>query len=122
MSKFYLESHEWMEVNNGEATVGISSFAAGEVGEIIHVELPEVGTQVSKSEAVAEIESVKSVNDIYSPVSGEIIAVNDAVADAPEVVNNAAETDGWLFKIKCSDENPNDGLLDQAAYDAHISA
>ena len=122
MSKFYLESHEWMEVNGAEATVGISSFAAGEVGEIIHVELPEVGTQVNKSEAVAEIESVKSVNDIYSPVSGEIIAVNDAVADAPETVNNAAETDGWLFKIKCSDENPSDGLLDQAAYDAHISA
>ena len=122
MSKFFMESHEWAEINGDEASVGISSFAAGEVGEVIHVELPEVGATISKGEAVAEIESVKSVNDIYSPVNGTISAVNDAVSKNPELVNSAAEGDGWLFKITVSGDNPNDGLMDQAAYDAHISA
>ena len=122
MSKFFMESHEWAEINGDEASVGISSFAAGEVGEVIHVELPEVGATISKGEAVAEIESVKSVNDIYSPVNGTISAVNDAVSENPELVNSAAEGDGWLFKITVSGDNPNDGLMDQAAYDAHISA
>ncbi len=121
MSKHYLESHEWAEVNGNEATVGVSAFAAGEVGEIIHVELPELGASVGGSDAVAEIESVKSVNDIYSPVSGVISAVNEAIADNPEIVNNAAETDGWLFKVTVSGADAVDGLMDQAAYDAHIA-
>ncbi len=117
-----MESHEWVEINGGEATVGISSFAAGEVGEVIHVELPEVGADVNAGEATAEIESVKSVNDIYSPVSGTISAVNDAVSDNPELVNSSPEADGWLFKINCGDDASVDGLMDQAAYDQHTSA
>lgn len=122
MSKHFRESHEWAEIANGEATVGISSFAANEVGEVIHVELPETGTSVNAGEAVAEIESVKSVNDIYSPVSGTISAVNEAVSDNPELVNSSPETDGWLFKISCGDDAKTDELMDQAAYDKHISA
>ena len=122
MAKFFMESHEWTEVVGNEATIGVSSFAAGEVGEVIHVELPEVGTEVSKGEAVAEVESVKSVNDIYSSVNRTISAVNEAVSENPELVNSSPEADGWLYKVTCSDAAPTDGLMDQAAYDAHISA
>jgi glycine cleavage system H protein len=122
MSKLYRESHEWIEINDGVATIGISTFAAGEVGEVIHVELPDVGASVGAGEAVAEIESVKSVNDIYSPVSGTISAVNDAVSDNPELVNSSPDADGWLFKVTCGDDAATDGLMDQAAYDKHISA
>lgn len=122
MSKHYLKSHEWAEIDGNQATVGISTYAASEVGEIIHVELPEVGTVISGSDAVAEIESVKSVNDIYSPVSGTISAVNEAVAASPEIVNSSAESDGWLFKVTISGANATDGLMDQTAYDAHIES
>ncbi|TVR44362.1 MAG: glycine cleavage system protein GcvH [Planctomycetota bacterium] len=122
MSEHYLESHEWARRDGDLIVIGLSPFAAGEVGEIIHVELPEIGSSLSKGEAMGEIESVKSVNDIYAPVSGEVVAVNEALADAPELVNNDALGEGWLCKLKASDADPLAGLMDRAAYDAHIRA
>jgi glycine cleavage system H protein len=120
MSVFFMESHEWARLDGDEVVVGISSFAAGEVGEVIHVELPEAGAIVTKGEACAEIESVKSVNDFYAPVDGTVVKVNEALGDAPELVNAEAEAGGWFFTIKPSADEPLAGLMDQAAYDAHI--
>ena len=120
MSEFYLESHEWARVEGDLVVVGLSPFAAGEVGEIIHIELPAVGDTLSKGEPMGEIESVKSVNDIYSPIDGEVIEVNEALADAPELVNNDALAAGWFLKVKASADDTHRGLMDSAAYDAHI--
>ena len=120
MSRFFLPSHEWATAEDDLIVIGLSAFAASEVGEVVHVELPEVGDQATRGEALAEIESVKSVNDFYAPVSGEIVAINEALADNPELVNQGAESDGWFAKIRPSDGEPFAGLLDQAAYDEHI--
>lgn len=119
MSAFYLESHEWAREEGDLIVVGLSSFAAGEVGDVIHVELPEVGDAVTKGEACGEIESVKSVNDLYAPVDGEVVAVNEGLADSPELVNNDAHGAGWFYKVKAA-AGALDGLMDQAAYDEHI--
>ena len=120
MSEFYLESHEWARVEGDIVVVGLSPFAADEVGEIIHIELPAAGDSLSKGEAMGEIESVKSVNDIYSPIDGEVVEVNEALVDAPELVNSDALGAGWFLKVKASADNVTAGLLDAASYDAHI--
>ena len=120
MSLHFMESHEWARQDGDEIVIGLSAFAAGEVGDVIHVELPEVGASTKRGEALAEIESVKSVNDYYSPVDGEVIAVNEALADNPELVNQSPEGDGWFAKIKPSSDQPLDGLLDAAAYQAKV--
>ena len=116
MSLHFMESHEWAKLEGGEVVIGLSAFAAGEVGEVIHVELPAVGAAAKRGEALAEIESVKSVNDYYSPVDGEVVAVNEALADAPELVNQEPEAGGWFCRIKPAGDAPLDGLLDAAAY------
>ncbi|MHC5067596.1 MAG: glycine cleavage system protein GcvH [Planctomycetota bacterium] len=120
MPRFYLPSHEWALIEDDVVTIGLSAFAAGEVGEVVHVELPEVGSTATRGLALAEIESVKSVNDFYAPVDGEVVAVNEALEDAPELVNSDAEGEGWFVKIKASNTAPCDGLLDEAAYADHI--
>ena len=120
MSEYYLESHEWARVEGDLVVVGLSPFAAGEVGEIIHIELPAVGDSLSKGEAMGEIESVKSVNDIYSPLDGEVIEINESLTDAPELVNNDALAAGWFLKVKASGSDITEGLMDVSAYEAHI--
>jgi len=122
MSMVYTESHEWARADGEEIVVGISSFAAGEVGEIIHVELPKPGTTVNRGKGMAEIESVKSVNDIYAPVDGEISAINEALADKPELVNEDPSGAGWLVRIKPSGDQPLAGLMDEAAYEKHTQS
>ena len=120
MTRAFLTSHEWAEVTTpGTIRVGLSKFAADEIGEVIHVDLPEVGSAVSKGEAAAEVESVKSVNDCYAPVSGTVTAVNEALLDNPELLNQDAEGGAWFYEVS-SDDDLSD-LLDQAAYDAHIA-
>lgn len=121
----YRDSHEWIEANVDPAKVGISDHAQAELTDLVYVELPEVGRQVSAGEAVAVVESVKSANDIYAPVGGEVVEINDAVVNDPALVNNDAFGDGWLFKLKL-DEAAADGgemaaLLDAEAYRAHTS-
>lgn len=120
MSESYLPSHEWARVEAGQVVIGLSLFAAGEVGEVIHVGLPKVGTKVARGTACAEIESVKSVNDYYSPVDGEVVAVNTELADHPELVNQDPVGAGWFAKIKPAGADPLKGLLSAADYQAQI--
>ena len=116
MSRSYNESHEWATVDGEEVVIGLSTFAASEVGEVIHVELPQVGDVVQRGDSLAEVESVKSVNDCYSPVSGEVIAINEALVEQPELVNQSAEQDGWFCRVKPADAEPLAGLLSEEAY------
>jgi len=115
----YSEDHEWVRLEGDTATVGITHHAQEELTDIVFVELPEVGRQVSRGDAVGVLESVKSVSDLYSPVDGEIVAVNEALGDAPEKINEAPYGDGWIFKIKISSGGADD-LMDATAYAAHI--
>ena len=120
---YFSDSHEWVDPSSPEAaSVGISDHAQAELTDVVYLELPEVGRTVSKGEAVAVIESVKAANDIYAPVSGEIVEVNEALDDDPSLINSNPYTDGWLVKIKVSDSSPLDALLDKAAYDEKYSA
>ncbi|MDQ7019237.1 MAG: glycine cleavage system protein GcvH [Robiginitomaculum sp.] len=117
MSKiYYTEDHEWLNVDGDTAIVGISTYAAGQLGDVVFVELPEVGKTVKKGEDIAVVESVKSASEIYAPVSGEITAVNEALEDAPETVNEDAQGAGWFFKMTISDAAELSGLMDEAAY------
>ncbi|WP_348733153.1 glycine cleavage system protein GcvH [Rheinheimera texasensis] len=113
----YATSHEWLRSEgNGVYTVGITEHAQDLLGDMVFVELPEVGDSVGQGDDVAVAESVKAASDIYAPIAGEIVAVNDALTDSPELVNSAPYTDGWMFKIKASDESEVAGLLDAAGY------
>lgn len=112
----YTESHEWIRAEtDGTLTVGITEYAQDALGDIVFVELPKVGKSFTAGDDAAVVESVKAASDIYAPVSGEVVAVNDAVTDAPDSINQDAYS-AWLFKIKPSDANAINGLLDAAAY------
>ena len=116
----YAASHEWVRVDeDGVATVGISDHAQDALGDIVFVELPEPGTNVNARDEVSVVESVKAASDIYSPVSGEIIAVNEVLLEAPETVNSSPYDNGWFYKIKVSDEAELDELMDAEAYSDH---
>jgi len=121
MSKtYYTEDHEWIRVEDGTATVGITNHAQEQLGDLVFVELPETGKSVSKGDAAVVVESVKAASDVYAPADGEITAVNDALSSQPELVNSAAEGDGWLWKMTLADAGQLDGLMDEAAYLAMI--
>ena len=112
----YTESHEWVRAEaDGTVTVGITEFAQDALGDIVFVELPKVGKSYNAGDDAAVVESVKAASDIYAPVSGEVVAVNDAVADAPDSINSDAYS-AWLFKLRPSDADAINGLLDAAAY------
>ncbi len=115
-STYYAEDHEWITIDGDVATVGITDHAQEQLGDLVFVELPDVGNNVAKGDDAVVIESVKAASDVYSPVSGEIVEVNQAVSDDPTLVNSAAQSDGWFFKIKLTDKNQLDGLLDEAGY------
>lgn len=119
----YTEHDEWVRTEDGETllVVGITDFAQDALGEIVHVELPEVGAEVEKGDPAGEIESVKTVAELYAPVSGEIVAVNDALDDEPEVINDDPYGN-WIFKVKIADSSELAGLLDAAAYQSKIDA
>jgi glycine cleavage system H protein len=116
----YTEEHEWLEEADGIVTVGITIHAAEQLGDIVFVELPEVGTIVSKDDEVVVIESVKAASDILAPLDGEIVEVNESVAEDPGKVNEDAEGNGWFFKLKIDDVSVLDELMDEAAYKAFI--
>ena len=117
----FLKSHEWARVeDNGLIRVGISDHAQEALGDLVYVELPEVGAQVQAGNSVATVESVKAASDIYAPVSGEIVEVNESLADKPETINEDAYGDGWLFVVKASDRAELDELLDADAYAEQI--
>jgi glycine cleavage system H protein len=112
----YTKEHEWVAVEGDRARVGITDYAQDALGDIVYVELPEVARTVRAAEACAEVESTKSVSDIYAPVSGTIVDVNATLADAPERINESAYGDGWIFVIEMSDTSEVEGLLDASAY------
>ncbi len=121
MSKTYFtEDHEWIRVENGVATVGITNHTQEQLGDLVFVELPEPGKTVSKGDAAVVVESVKAASDVYAPADGEITAANEALSSQPELVNSAAESDGWLWKMTLADESQLDGLMDADAYQAMI--
>jgi glycine cleavage system H protein len=116
----YSKDHEYISVENGVGTVGITEHGQEKLSDVTTVELPRVGEQVQKGSAVGVVESVKAANDLYSPVSGEILAVNDALTGKPELVNEDAEGAGWIFKIKLAEPSEFDALLDREAYLAYV--
>jgi len=116
----YTEDHEWIKLaKDGDddiATVGISKYAAEQLGDVVYVELPEIDAELEKGDDAAVVESVKAASEIYAPVGGTVKGVNEALEDAPETVNAAPETDGWFFKIKIGDVSELDGMMDADAY------
>lgn len=121
MSKtYYTSDHEWLVVDGDTATVGITDYAQEQLGDLVFVELPEIGRSIAKGDTAVVVESVKAASDVYAPVDGEVTAVNDALTADPALVNSAATGDGWLWKMKLADPGQLDGLLDKAGYDALI--
>jgi len=116
----YTKDHEWILIEDDTATIGITEYAAGELGDIVFIEMPEIGDEAIKSEAVANIEAVKAVSDMYAPVSGEVSEINDTLEDDPQQVNQAPFGNGWIIKIKLSDKGELDTLLSPADYKALI--
>lgn len=118
----YRDSHEWIRVDGLVATVGISHFAQDSLGDVVYVDMPEVGTAVSAGDAIAEIESVKAVSDIYAPVSGEIVAINEDLDGSEGDVNTDPYGAGWLFQIEMSSPEEAAALMDVSAYTAHVES
>lgn len=116
MSLYFTREDEWVRVDGDTATIGISSYAQEQLGDIVFAEVPEAGRQLKKGDAAAVVESVKAASDVYSPVSGEVIEGNPAIGDDPALINRDAEGEGWFFKVKLSDPGELDGLMDEAAY------
>lgn len=116
----YSEEHEWVDVEGDIATVGISDFAQEQLGDVVFVELPEVGTEISAGDQVAVVESVKAASEVYSPLTGEVTEVNDTIVDDPSGVNGDAEGEGWFFKMKLSDSEELEELMDAKAYAAFV--
>ena len=112
----FTEEHEWLLDESGVITVGITEHAAEQLGDIVFVELPEAGTEVSKDEEVVVIESVKAASDILAPIDGEIVEVNEAIVDNPAMVNDDPQGEAWFFKMKASDPSQMDDLMDEAGY------
>jgi len=117
----FAQTHEWFKVEGNVVTVGITQFAADELTDITYVELPEVGSELTAGERFGEIESVKATSDLYSAVSGKVIAVNERLADEPELVNSDPFGEGWMIKIECSDPSPLEKLMDATAYEQMIA-
>ncbi len=120
MDMKYTEEHEWLRVEGDLVVVGITEYATEQLGDIVFVELPEEGTEISKDDEVVVIESVKAASEILAPLDGEIVEVNDVLSDNPALVNEDPLNDGWFFKMKIEDMSVLDELMDEAAYKEHI--
>ena len=118
----YTKEHEWVRVDGDEATVGITEYAAGQLGDIVFVELPDTGRTLEQFATFGVVESVKAVSDLFAPVSGEVIATNEALTGSPELVNADPQSGGWMIRIKLAKPEEVDALLDAEAYDALIAA
>ena len=116
MSTYFTEDHEWITVDGDTGTVGITAYAAEQLGDVVFVEVPETGASFGKGDDMAVVESVKAASDVYAPVAGEITEGNEALADAPETVNEDPEGKGWFCKIKLSDKGELEALMDATAY------
>ena len=117
---YFTEDHEWLRVEGGIATVGITDYAQEQLGDLVFVELPEAGRTLAKGDVAVVVESVKAASDVYAPADGEIVEANGALAADPALVNSSATGEGWLWKMKLADESQLAGLMDEAGYKAHI--
>ncbi len=116
----YSKDHEWLRTEGDEAVIGITAYAADELGDVVFVELPELGRTLQAGEPFGVIESVKTASDLYAPVAGEVVAVNDGLGDAPELVNAEPYAGGWMVRLRLADSTAGDSLLDAEAYRAEI--
>ena len=116
----FSEDHEWILIEGGTGTVGITDYAQEQLGDVVFVELPEAGKTLAKGDEAAVVESVKAASELYAPVSGEVTEANDALAEDPAQVNSDPRGGGWFFKIKIAEPSELDGLMDEAAYKAYI--
>ena len=116
----YTKDHEWVRLDGDVATVGITDYAQGELGDVVFVELPETGASVSRGTSFGVVESVKAASDLYAPVSGEVTAVNGSLQDAPDLVNTAPFEDGWMIKIRPSDKAELQKLMDASSYEDYL--
>ena len=121
MARYFTEDHEWIDVDGDVATIGITDYAQGQLGDIVFVEIPSEGTELAKGKEAAVVESVKAASDVYAPVSGTVMEGNSALEDDPALVNTAAETDGWFFRLTIADEGELDGLMTEANYKAYVA-
>lgn len=121
MTLYFSKDHEWLDVTGDAATVGITDYAQGQLGDVVFVEVPEVGRVVTKGKEAAVVESVKAASDVYSPASGTVTEANAALAEDPALVNTAPQGDGWFFKMTLSDASELDGMMDEAAYKAWVA-
>jgi len=121
MSRFFTEDHEWIDVDGETGTVGISDYAQGQLGDVVFVDVPAEGRQLSKGDEAAVVESVKAASDVYSPVSGTVIEGNAALADDSSLVNSDPEGEGWFFKLTLTDQSELDELMDETAYASFVA-
>ena len=121
MPRYFTEEHEWIEVDGDTATIGITDYAQGQLGDIVFVEVPSAGTNLAKGKEAAVVESVKAASDVYSPVSGTVTEGNAALGDDPALVNSAPESDGWFFKLTMADKGELAGLMDEEKYKAFVA-
>jgi glycine cleavage system H protein len=121
MSRYFTEDHEWIDVDGDTATVGITEYAQSQLGDIVFVETPEEGKEVSKGDDAAVVESVKAASDVYAPVAGTVIEGNAALADNPALVNEDPEGEGWFFKLTLADPSELDSLMNDSAYQDYVS-
>ena len=118
----FTKDHEWVELSGDIATVGVTSYAAEQLGDVVFVEGPEVGKTVKAGDGLAVVESVKAASDVYAPISGEVVEANTALADEPETVNRAAESDGWFVRMKVADPAEVERLMDRDAYETFLQS
>lgn len=121
MTTLFTSDHEWIRVDGDVATIGITDFAQSQLGDVVFVELPKLGRTLKKAEAAAVVESVKAASDVYAPISGEVVEVNDGLTGEPALVNSDAGGNAWFFKVRITDSSELDGLMDEAAYQAHTA-
>ena len=121
MPRYFTQDHEWIDVEGGTGTVGITDYAQGQLGDITFVELPGVGSDVKKGDSVSVVDSVKAASDVYTPVSGTVTEVNGALEGEPELVNSSADEGGWLFRLTIADEGELASLMDKAGYDEYVA-
>ncbi len=117
----YTKEHEWVRVDGDVATMGISDYAQDQLGDVVYVELPEIGKQVEQSKELAVVESVKAASEVYAPVAGEVVEVNEALNDDPSLVNSGAQSEGWFCKLRLKDPGQLDQLMDEEAYEAYLA-
>jgi glycine cleavage system H protein len=121
MTVLYTADHEWLRIEGDVATVGVTEYAQTQLGDVVFVDLPKVGRVVKKAEAAAVVESVKAASDVYAPISGEVIEVNETLSGDPSLVNSDPAGGAWFFKLRISDKGELNGLMDEAAYKAHTA-